>query len=87
MYSGLPVLQNPWTSRQSLVWEEADLHLELVSRCSGTNSGQRGLKKRIFIFSETHIVNTWRQAQNLKMYILIMHKPTLAGMKVKLTAE
>lgn len=46
--------------------------------------------KTFLIFRETHIVNTWRQAQHLRMYIYIMHKPSLtrlASMEVKLTAE
>lgn len=77
MCSGLPVLQNPWTFRQSLVWEEADLHLELVFLLQWYEFRPVWAEKRIFISNETHVANTWRQAQNLKMYILIMHKPTL----------
>lgn len=58
---------NPWTSRQSLIWEEADLHLELCCWCGGMNLGQCGLKNFIVLYRDTH-------CEGMKTY-LIIHKP------------
>lgn len=66
----LPVLQ---TSKQLLVWEEHDLHLEMHFLLWEI-SGQCGMKK-ISLFLNT--VDVRSQAQHLKMQRLIMHEATL----------